>query len=148
MDRLGAFFPGSVAVISASRTEGKLGHAVLSNIVQSGFAGAIYPIKPSADEILGLPCYPDINAIEYPIDLSVVVIPAKLVLEILESFGKRGVKAAIVITPGFRETVHNGLMAEKRMGEIAETHGMSILGLNCLGFINTLVPINASLIKA
>jgi acetyltransferase len=109
VDRLRAFFPGAVAVIGASRTEGKSGHAVLSNIVQSGFAGAIYPTNPSADEILHLPCYPDINAIQGPIDLAVVVIPAKFVLwGLLESCGKRGVKAAIVITAGFRDTGHKG----------------------------------------
>jgi len=144
----GFFSPRSAAVIGASRTEGKIGHAVLSNIVQSGFAGAIYPINPSTDEILGLPCYPDINAIQGPIDLAVVVIPAKFVLEILESCGRRGVKATIVITAGFRETGHDGLMAEKRMGEIAETYGMRILGRNCLGLIDTLVPINASFAAA
>jgi acetyl coenzyme A synthetase (ADP forming)-like protein len=138
------FSPKSIAVIGASRTEGKLGYAVLSNIIQSEFSGAIYPINPKADEILGLPCYPDLDAIEGQIDLAVIVIPAKVVLEALEECGKRGVSSVIVISAGFRETGHEGLMAERKMAEIAQTYDMRIVGPNCLGVIDTIAPMNAS----
>ena len=136
--------PRSIAVIGASRNEGKIGHAVLSNMIHSGFQGPIYPINPSSDEILGLPCYPDLNAVEGDIDLAVIVIPAGTVPEMLESCGRRGVKGAIIITAGFREIGHDGLMAERKMAEIAKTYQMRILGPNCLGLIDTLVPMNAS----
>lgn len=136
--------PRSIAVIGASRSPGKLGHAVLSNIVKSGFPGAVFPINPDADEIMDLPCYPNLDAVQDEIDLAVVVIPARSVLEILEACGRRGVGSVIIITAGFREIGHEGLMAERKMAEIAKAHQMHILGPNCLGMIDTLVPVNAS----
>jgi acetyltransferase len=136
--------PQTIAVVGASRTEGKLGHAVLSNITESGFQGSIYPINPGVDQILGLPCYPNLEKVDGEIDLAVIVVPAKFVLDILESCAKKGVKAVIIITAGFRETGHEGLMAERKMADIAKTNHMRILGPNCLGLIDTLVPVNAS----
>ncbi len=142
---LKAFFsPRSVAIIGASRSEGKLGHAILSNVIESGFTGNIYPINPGADEILGLTCYPNLNDIEAALDLAVIVIPAEFVLEAVESCGKKKVGAVIVISAGFRETGHEGLMAEKKMAEMARRYQMPILGPNCLGLIDTLAPLNAS----
>jgi len=138
------FSPRSIAVIGASRTEGKLGYAVLANIVQSGFGGAIYPINPQADEILGIPSYASLEAVEGEIDLAVIVIPAKFVLEALEECGQRGTGSVIVISAGFRETGHEGLKAERKMAEIAAKYQMRIVGPNCLGVIDTLSPYNAS----
>ncbi len=138
------FSPRSIAVIGASRSEGKLGYVVLSNIIQSGFGGAIYPVNPGADEILGLPCYANLDAIQGEIDLAVIVIPAQFVLDVLEACGKRGVGSVIVISAGFRETGHEGLVAERKMAEIAQTYQMRIVGPNCLGVIDTLAPMNAS----
>ena len=136
--------PRSIAVIGASRTEGKIGHAVLSNIVKSGFKGSIYPINPGEEQILDLPCYPNVDAVNGVIDLAVIVVPAKFVLHILESCGKRGIRGVIIITAGFRETGHEGLLAERKMAEIASTYHIRILGPNCLGMIDTLVPMNPS----
>jgi len=138
------FSPGSIAVIGASRTEGKLGYAVLSNLIQSGFRGPIYPVNPQATEVLGLPSYASLDDIEGDIDLAVIVIPAKFVLEALEACGNRGVGAVIVISAGFRETGHEGLLAERKMAEIARAYNMRIVGPNCLGVIDTLAPMNAS----
>jgi acetyltransferase len=138
------FSPRSVAVVGASRTEGKLGYAVLSNIIQSGFSGDIYPINPKADEILDLACYASLDEVEDEIDLAVIVIPAKFVLAVLETCGKRGVGSAIVISAGFRETGHEGLMAERKIAELAHQHQMRVVGPNCLGVIDTLAPMNAS----
>ncbi len=138
------FSPRSVAVIGASRTEGKLGYAVLANVIQSGFDGAIYPVNPKAEEILGLPCYVNLHDIKSEIDLAVIVIPAKYVLEVLDTCGRRGIGSVIVISAGFRETGHEGLMAERNMAEIAQAYQMRIVGPNCLGVIDTLAPMNAS----
>jgi acetyl coenzyme A synthetase (ADP forming)-like protein len=138
------FSPRSIAVIGASRSEGKLGHAVLSNILASGFQGVVYPINPGAEEVLGLQAYPDIEAVPDEVDLAVVVVPARFVIKALESCGKKGVKSVVIITAGFRETGHEGLLAERRMAEISREHGMRIIGPNCLGVIDTFVPMNAS----
>jgi acetyltransferase len=136
--------PRSIAVIGASQTEGKLGHSVLSNIIKSGFQGAVYPINPHEEEILGRPCYSSIEIVSGNIDLAVIVVPARFVLGTLESCGKQGVESVIIITAGFRETGHEGMVAERNMTEMAKNYGMRILGPNCLGMIDTLAPVNAS----
>jgi acetate---CoA ligase (ADP-forming) len=142
---LHAFFsPRSISIIGASRTEGKLGNAVLSNIIDSGFPGPIYPVNPGADVIMGLRCYPDLAAVKEQIDTAVIVVPAKFVLDTLESCARQGVRSVIIITAGFRETGHEGLLAEKKMAEMAKAHDLRILGPNCLGMIDTLIPLNAS----
>ncbi len=142
---LGSLFsPDSVAVIGASRTPGKLGHAVLKNIVDCGFKGPVYPVNPAAREILGLRCYPDLDSIGERIDLAVIMIPAARVPEAVSDCARRGVKAVVVISAGFRETGHDGLVAEKEMARIASENNMALLGPNCLGLINTRTPLNAS----
>ena len=138
------FSPKSIAIIGASRTEGKLGYAVLANIIESGFSGDIYPVNPKADQILGLSCYSGMENIQGEIDLAVIVIPANYVIGTLEACGERGVGSVIVISAGFRETGHEGLMAERKMAEIAQKYQMRIVGPNCLGVIDTLAPMNAS----
>lgn len=138
------FSPKSIAVIGASRQPGKLGHAVLNNLVESGFKGAIYPVNPQGDEILGLPCYRQLDAIDGQVDLAVVVTPARGVLQVLEECGHKGVQAAVVMSAGFRETGHEGLLAEHRMNELADRYQMGIVGPNCLGVIDTYTPMNVS----
>jgi len=138
------FSPQSIAVIGATDSQGKLGYAILQNIIKSGFKGRIYPINPGKEKILGLPCYKNLNVIKEKIDLAVIVIPGKSVLNVLENCGKQGVGSAIVISAGFRETGHDGLMAERKITEIAQNYRMRILGPNCLGVIDTLAPMNAS----
>jgi acetyltransferase len=138
------FSPQSIAVIGATDSQGKLGYAILQNIIKSGFKGRIYPINPGKEKILGLVCYKNLNAVKEKIDLAVIVIPGKLVLNVLESCGKQGVGSAIVISAGFRETGHDGLVAERKITDIAQKYRMRILGPNCLGVIDTLTPMNAT----
>ena len=138
------FNPESIAIIGASRTEGKLGYAVLANVIESGFARPIYPINPAADEILGQKVYPDLAAVPGPIGLAVIVVPAKYVMAALDECATNKVGAVIVISAGFRETGAEGLKLERRMAEIAEEHNMPIVGPNVLGVIDTIVPYNAS----
>jgi len=138
------FDPVSVAVIGAAREPAKLGHAVLNNILQYGFKGRVYPINPKADEVLGLPCYPSVLAVPGPIDLAVIVIPAKFVAGVLEECGQKGVKGVITITAGFRETGSEGMRMEKELIAILNRYGMRMIGPNCLGLIDTIIPINAS----
>lgn len=141
------FSPKSVAVIGATESRDKPGYAILFNIIKSGFTGKIYPVNPGKDHILGLPCYKNLDAIKSEIDLAVIVIPGKLVVDTLERCGKLGVRSAIVISAGFRETGHEGLLAEHTIADIAHRHRMPVLGPNCLGLINTLTPINATFAK-
>lgn len=138
------FNPESIAIIGASRTEGKLGYAVLANVIESGFPGSIYPINPKADDILGYQAYASLSDAPGSIDLAVIVIPAKYVMQALEECAAEEVGAVIVISAGFRETGREGREKERQMAEIAEKHDMPIVGPNCLGVIDTVVPYNAS----
>ena len=138
------FAPESVAVIGASRNPSKVGHVVLKNIVNGGFKGKIYPINPSADEILGLKCYKSIIEVPDHVDLAVVCVPAQIVLKVAEECGKKGVYFLTVISAGFKEAGGEGIERERKLVEICRKYGMRLLGPNCLGFIDTYTPINAS----
>jgi acetyltransferase len=138
------FNPRSIAIVGASSTKGKLGNDVLRNVIDSGFGGRIYPINPKGGEILGHKVYRAISDVAGDIDVAVIVIPAKYVLPIVEECGKKGVKALVVITAGFKEIGHEGQAAEKKITELAEQYGMVLQGPNCLGIINTCAPYNAS----
>ncbi len=142
------FYPESVAVIGASRTPGKVGYVLTKNMIDSGYEGAIYPINPNADEVLGLRCYASVLDVSEEIDLAVVAIPAEYVLQVAEECGRKGVKALVVISAGFKETGHEGAVLEKKLAEIGEKYGMRIQGPNCLGLINTSTPLNLTFASA
>jgi len=130
------FRPQSVAVIGASTVPGKLGHDILSNLIQAGFTGPIYPINPKADTVLGLPAYSQIGAVPSPPDLAVVVIPAKAVAGAIEQCGQAGVKAAIVITGGFAEAGPAGEKLQEELAQTARRYGVRLIGPNCQGVNN------------
>ena len=138
------FDPQSVAVIGASRTPGKLGFGVLQNIVQHGYEGAIYPVNPRADEILGLKCYPRVRDVPGSIDLAVFALPAEFVAAGLAECGEKGVKGGIILSAGFREIGSAGWQREHDIVDIAHQHGIRLVGPNCLGIIDTIVDLNAS----
>jgi acetyl coenzyme A synthetase (ADP forming)-like protein len=143
--RLDAFFnPKSVAIIGASRTPGKVGHVLTKNMMESGYLGEIIPINPNAEEILGLKAYPSVLDVPGEVDLAVISIPAAYVLQVAEECGRKGVKALVVITAGFKETSREGAVLERKLVEIGERHGMRIQGPNCLGIIDTSTPLNLS----
>jgi len=137
------FNPNSIAVIGASAEEKKVGHAVLKNLLQ-GFVGKIYPINPSKNEILSLPCYPSVSVVPDKIDLAIIVIPAKAVADALRDCSKAGVKGVVVITAGFKEVGGDGVDREKEIISIVRNSGMRMVGPNCLGVMNTKIKMNAS----
>jgi len=141
------FKPKSVAVIGASREEGKVGHSILKNIIQHKFKGNIYPVNPKADEILQHKCYSNISAIPQEIDMAVVVVPAKFVPPVMEECGIKGVKGVVVISAGFKEVGGEGLKLEKQLIESAKKYNMRLWGPNCLGLIDTYSSLNASFAK-
>ncbi|NQS92370.1 MAG: CoA-binding protein, partial [Chloroflexi bacterium] len=140
------FKPKAVAVVGASTSPGKLGYAVLDNLVNGGYAevGTIYPINPKAGEILGQKVYPSVLDVPGEIDLAVMVIPYKLVPAMLEDCGKKNIPAVVVISAGFREAGMDGLERELELVEIAKKYKIRLIGPNCLGIIDTFTPLNAS----
>jgi acetate---CoA ligase (ADP-forming) len=138
------FCPDSVAVIGAAREEGKVGRTIFDNIIGSGYKGKVFPVNPKASDINGHKCYCSILDIKQDISLAVIVIPAKFISKVLEECSEKNIKYAIVISAGFKETGVKGAKREKRLIERARSHGIRILGPNCLGMIDAACPINAS----
>lgn len=142
---LQAFFePASVAVIGASTNPAKLGHAVLKNLVESGYPrqGKVYPINPKAREILGYPAYPSVLDVPDSIELAALVVPYPYVPDALRACGQKGIPAAIVISAGFREAGVEGLKREQELIAIAREFNIRLLGPNCVGAIDTFTPLN------
>ncbi|MCX6736336.1 MAG: acetate--CoA ligase family protein [Candidatus Parcubacteria bacterium] len=136
------FNPKSIAVIGASRRETHVGYGVLKNLIEQGYQGEIFPVNPKADIILGRVCYPTVSAIGKPIDLGVFVVHPLDVMISLKEAKKQGVKAAIVITAGYKET--GDVQSENELASFCNEHGITLVGPNCLGVINPGIRMNAS----
>src|SRR4030066_112650 len=147
MTELNTFFnPESVAVIGASTNPEKLGYAVVKNLLDGGYAnkGKVFPINPTASEILGLHAYPSVLEVPGSIDLAVIVIPYQHVPDALRLCGQKGIPSAIVISAGFREAGQAGLERELELVEICHEYNLRLFGPNCLGVIDSYTPLNAS----
>jgi acetyl coenzyme A synthetase (ADP forming)-like protein len=147
MYRLETFFnPASVAVIGASTNSEKLGYAVVKNLLDGGYSkkGKVYPINPTAVEILGFEVYPSVLDVPGPIDLAVIVIPYPHVPEALRTCGQKRIPSAIVISAGFREAGKEGLERELELVQICHEYNLRLIGPNCLGVIDSFTPLNAS----
>ena len=138
------FSPNSVAVVGASREQGKVGHELLVNLIRGGYAGKIFPINPKADQIEGLKCYPDLPSIGEAPDLVIIIVPAKLVPGVIQDCAKLAVKAVIIITAGFKEVGEEGANLERSVMEAARTAGIRVIGPNCLGVMVPKHKLNAS----
>ncbi|HEX9205205.1 MAG TPA: acetate--CoA ligase family protein [Candidatus Deferrimicrobiaceae bacterium] len=136
--------PGSVAVVGASRNPEKVGFGVFANLVQAGFPGPVYGVNPSGGELLGRPLYTSIESIPGPVDLGVFVVPPKAILSGIPALARKGMKAAIAISAGFKEVGGEGVALERGLSEAASAAGIRVLGPNCLGLINTHASLNAS----
>ncbi|MGD8822638.1 MAG: acetate--CoA ligase family protein, partial [Anaerolineales bacterium] len=133
-----------VAVFGASQNPSKLGYGVARNMVVSNYPGALHFINPKGGQLFDRPIYTDIASAPDPIDLAVIIIPAKAVPGALEDCGQRGIRYAIVGSGGFRETGEEGAQLERRCLEIAQKHGIRVLGPNCIGYLDTHLPIDTS----
>ncbi|QLC49243.1 acetate--CoA ligase family protein [Methanolobus zinderi] len=132
------FDPDAVAVIGASRKEGKVGRAVLENLISGGFEN-IVPINPNDGEILGFQAYKSILDVpeEMNVDLAVIVIPAKFVPEAIDQCGRAGISNIVVISAGFKEAGVEGARLERECLELCEKYDIRMVGPNCLGIIDT-----------
>ncbi|MHB8485929.1 MAG: bifunctional acetate--CoA ligase family protein/GNAT family N-acetyltransferase [Candidatus Acidiferrales bacterium] len=138
------FKPRNVAVIGATEREGSVGRAVLSNLRVPSLQGKLYPVNPQHSQILGLRAYPSISKVPEAIDLAVIVTPAATVPAIVGECVDAGVRAALVISAGFRERGPEGQILENQMTEHLRRGHMRLIGPNCLGVMNPLVGLNAT----
>lgn len=138
------FYPKSIAVIGASQDPQKIGYAVLNNITKYLYRGDIYPVNPKSEEILGLKTSKTIREIKGDVDLAVIAIPAQMVPQALRDCIEKGVKSAVIISAGFKESGTAGVLLEEELKALVRDSGIRVLGPNCLGIINTANNINAT----
>ncbi len=138
------FKPEAVAVIGASDKPGSLGRTLLSNMQQGGFSGRILPVNPNYAEILGLPAYPAVTAAPCPIHLAVIAIPIAKIPAVLKECGQVGVKSALIISAGGKETGGEGERIEAAIQAAADQAGIRYLGPGSLGLICPQAGLHAS----
>jgi acetyltransferase len=138
------FSPASVAVIGASEREGSVGRTVLWNLIRSPFGGTVYPVNPRHHSVLGIRACAGVSAIPEPVDLAVIATPAATVPDLIEECAAAGVRAAIVLSAGFREVGAEGQALEARIRDTLRRSRLRLLGPNCLGLMNPRLGLNAT----
>ena len=129
--------PRSVAVIGASNKEHTIGSDIMKRLVEYGFTGKIFPINPKDSEIQGMTAYPSVLEVPEEIDMAVIVINAKYVLSAVDQCHQKGIKGIVVISAGFKETGGAGAELEAKLVNKVREYGMTCVGPNCLGVVNT-----------
>jgi acetyl coenzyme A synthetase (ADP forming)-like protein len=150
-DGLDAVFrPTSIAVIGAGRSPGTVGNELLRNLVVGGFTGRVYPVNPKAESVHSIRCYPTVLDVPDDVDLAVVVVPARHVLDVARQCVEKGVRALCVITAGFREVGPEGAAEERRLRDLCRAHGVRLVGPNCMGVMDARpdVRMNATIAQA
>ena len=123
----------SIALIGATPEPNKVGYAVMRNLL--AFPGKLYPVNPKHQTILGRPVYPELASVPDPIDIAVIVVPARFVPKIVQEAGEKGIPLAIIISSGFRESGKAGEELEHQVLTVARRYKMRIMGPNCLGLM-------------
>ncbi len=142
------FRPESVAVIGATENPGSVGRTVLWNLLSSPFGGTVYPVNPRRASVLGIRAYPNVKALPERADLAVVVTPAPTIPGIIRECGEAGVRAAIVISAGFKEVGPEGAALERQVVEEARRARLRVIGPNCLGVMSPLTGLNATFARS
>ncbi len=142
------FRPKSVAVIGATERPLSVGKSVLWNLISNRFGGTIYPVNPSHPSVLGIKSYASIREVPEVVDLAIVVTPAKTVPEVIRECGEAGVRAAIVLSAGFKEIGAEGRALEEQLLAHARRFGMRVIGPNCLGVMSPTSGLNATFASA
>lgn len=138
------FKPNNVALIGASERAGSVSRTILLNLLVTPFGGGVFPVNPSRDKVLGIKAYKSISAIPEQVDLAVICIPAKRVLQSVTECGEAGVRGLIIISAGFKEIGKEGAALENAVLEEARKYNMRIIGPNCLGVMVPTTGLNAS----
>jgi acetyl coenzyme A synthetase (ADP forming)-like protein len=123
----------SIALIGATPEPNKVGYAVMRNLL--AFPGKLYPVNPKHQTILGRTVYPELASVPDPIDIAVIVVPARFVPKIVQEAGEKGIPLAIIISSGFRESGKAGGELEHQVLTVARRYNMRIMGPNCLGLM-------------
>ena len=134
--------PKSIAVVGASTKEHTIGSDIMKRLQEYKFNGKIYPVNPKGGIIEGLQAYTNVLEIPGEVDLAIIVVNAKFVLDTIDQCHQKGIEGLCIITAGFKETGKEGAEAEKALLAKVQEYGMRCVGPNCLGVVNTLPEIS------
>ena len=143
------FLPKNVAVIGATEKMGSVGRTVLLNLSQGKFSGKVFAVNPKHKEVCGVRAFPSIGEVPAEIDLAIIVTPAATVPGLIGECVDAGVKAAVVISAGFRERGAEGIALEQKIREQLQrgSGSMRVIGPNCLGIMNPVIALDATFAK-
>ena len=141
------FTPQGIAIIGASSHPHKLGFGVTRNLIQSGYSGAIHLVNPKGGEVFERKMLKSIAEIPAPVDLAILVIPAKYAPETMRACGERGIKATVLVSGGFRETGEEGAKLESETLKIAQEYKIRMIGPNCIGLLDTHLPLDTTFLN-
>ena len=129
--------PRAIAVVGASTKPHTIGSDIMKRLQEYGFTGDIYPVNPKGGVIEGLQAYPSVLDIPGEVDLAIIVVNAKFVLQTIDQCHEKGIGGLCVISAGFKETGHEGMELEQALLKKVRDYGMRCVGPNCLGVVNT-----------
>jgi acetyltransferase len=138
------FAPRSIAVLGVSRNPAKLGHRLLQNVKASGFEGAVLPVNPSGEPILGYPTVREIEALPERVDLALVSLPASAVPAAIEALAARRARTAVVLSSGFGEVDDDGRGVQGSLLATARNAGLRLVGPNCMGVYSAPARLNGT----
>lgn len=141
------FRPKGIAIIGVSTSPEKLGYGVARNLIQSGYQGEVHFVSQKAGELFGKPLCTNLSQIPDSVDLAILVVPPGAMPQAIEDCGRRGIKAAIITSAGFREVGVEGAALEQECLAVARAHGMRLLGPNCIGTIDTHLPLDTTFLQ-
>lgn len=133
----GFFQPKSVAVIGAARERGTIGGELFRNILDSGFKGPVYPVNQKSDVVQSVSAYRSVLDCPGPVDLAILVVPARAVMQAAKECAEKGVRSLVVISAGFAEVGQEGALIQRELADLCAENGMRLIGPNCMGIANT-----------
>jgi len=136
--------PKSIAFLGASNSIRAMGTNLLMSLLSAGYEGVIYPVHLKEERVLGLQAYPSVQDVPEVPDLAVIVLPARIVNQTLETCGRKGIKNVVIVSGGFKEVGGDGVVLEKELVEIIRKYQMRLLGPNCLGVANLHRQVNTT----
>ena len=141
------FKPDGVVVVGASTKPEKLGYGVARNLINSGYRGAIHFVSKNPGNLFGHHIYTDLEEVPDPVDLAILIVPPGTTPDAIHACGERGVRAAIIVSSGFRETGPEGAVLEAKCLETAREYGIRLLGPNCIGTLDTHLPLDTTFLQ-
>ncbi|HOO70649.1 MAG TPA: acetate--CoA ligase family protein [Spirochaetota bacterium] len=139
--------PGSIAIVGAGNNPMKMGTMHALSILKNGYQGKLYCVHPKEETVLGTRAYKTVADIPEVPDLAFIVVPSSHLPSLMEDFGKKGTRHAVVITAGFKETGADGRQQEELLNSIADKYGIRFIGPNCMGIINSQISLNTTVAR-